>query len=91
MTTTSTTFEPIPQREWMAGYRASVGAWTVEVVRAYPGKWDVFVRLDDRTVSIAEFTRRKRSLSRYYYDAREVPYQTAMRLGRAIAGGLADA
>lgn len=88
------TFDPITEHN-LYGYRATIPPWSVELVRAEPGTWDVYVVRGDRrdgwnVVSLAQFTREHRALSRYYYDGSSVSYHRARRLARLIAEGLAS-
>lgn len=86
---TAIVFEPIHD-PGLVGYRAVVDSWTIELVRAETQSWNVYVWFEDDVMSIAQFTRAQRSLSRLYYEGANVSYHRGRRIARLIAEGLSE-
>lgn len=78
-----TSFTPITG-SLVYGYVSSAGRWDVEVIRAYVGEWNVFVRIDGGTVRVCELPLdpRLRSLLEPYQH--QHTYREAMALARRV-------
>lgn len=73
------------------GYVSSAGRWDVEVIRAYVGEWDVYVRLDGGTVRVCELPLdpQLRALLEPYQN--QHTYREAMTLARRVLRQLPSA